>query len=84
MFRLLLISVAILVILGRLCMTGSFTLRPSRHQGKRASAPAFNRFEVTAFEEPPDCRLLDFSGALALAAASARIDGSVAAAPAPT
>ena len=67
-----------------LCLASSSTLGPCRHQGKSACVPAFNCFEVTAFGEPPDCRLLGFSGALALAAASARIDGSVVAAPAPT
>ena len=77
MFRLLLVFVAILVILGRLCMTGSFMLRPCRHQGKSASVPAFNCFEVSAFGEPLDCRILGFSGALALAAASARIADSM-------
>ena len=39
MFRLLLVSVAILVILGRLCMTGSFTLRPSRLQPQQQRHP---------------------------------------------
>ena len=84
MFRPFLVCVAILVVLGHLCLASSSTLGPCRHQGKSASVPAFNCFEVTAFGEPPDCRLLGFSGALALAAASARIDDSVDAAPAPT
>ena len=84
MFRPFLVCVAILVVLGHLCLASSSTLGPCRHQGKSAYVPAFNCFEVTAFGEPPDCRLLGFSGALALAAASARIDDSVDAAPAPT
>ena len=67
-----------------LCLASSSTLGPCRHQGKSASVPAFNCFEVTAFGEPPDCRLLGFSGVLALAAASARIYDSVVAALAPT
>ena len=84
MFRPFLVCVTILVVLGHLCLASSSTLGPCRHQGKSAYVPAFNCFEVTAFGEPPDCRLLGFSGALALAAASARIDDSVDAAPAPT
>ena len=84
MFCPFLVCVAILVVLGHLCLASSSTLGPCRHQGKSAYVPAFNCFEVTAFGEPPDCRLLGFSGALALAAASTRIDDSVVAAPAPT
>ena len=39
MFCPLLVFVAILVILGRLCMPGSFTLRPSRHQPQQQRHP---------------------------------------------
>ena len=67
-----------------LCLASSSTLGPCRHQGKSACVPAFNCFEVTAFGEPSDCRLVGFSGGLALAAASAHIYGSVVVAPAPT
>ena len=66
-----------------LCLAGSPTLGPCRHQGKSASVPAFNCFEITAFGGPPNCRILGLFSALALAAASARFDGSVIAAPAP-
>ena len=36
-----------------LCLAGSPTLGPYRHQGKSASVPAFNCFEVIAFGDPP-------------------------------
>ena len=36
-----------------LCLAGSPTLGPCRHQGKSASVQAFNCFEVTAFGDPP-------------------------------
>ena len=36
-----------------LCLAGSPTLGPCRHQGKSASVQTFNCFEVTAFGDPP-------------------------------
>ena len=52
-------------------------LRQGSHPAKQEAAPAFNCFEVTTSGGLPDCRLVGFSGALALAAASAHIYGSV-------